>query len=131
MLQITVFGFVTPKSLPSYAEIGIVGPTIVDADAAQTIAEFGRGTWGDRFEDYTRIDIQGPLELWCIDGDVQVRVGSFDSLALEREFLNSPNATVGRLTRGEWDVPVTGAYWPGLAIRSATPDPFASASSER
>ena len=126
MLQITAFGFDSAQILPPAPGIRVAGAELFDMVSLQSIAVFDHDTWGNGVDEFTRIEVQGPLQLWCIDGEVELLAGGFESLTLDGALLHAPTAALGRLVQGEWEFPLTGAHWPELAIESVPADPFSS-----
>jgi hypothetical protein len=92
------------------------------------IAHFDGEFWQDGAEESVRIEIAGPLEVLCVDGELQAKLGRFDSLALEGPLLNSPAGTLGKLTQKSWEVLASGIHWPVL-WRAAAPIGDSSAES--
>ena len=97
MLTITAFGFISSQNLPDAFGVRVAGTKLIDTVSLQRIAVFDYDTWGNGVEDFTRIEILGPLQLWCIDEDVELLVGRFESLTFEGELLHTPAATLVRL----------------------------------
>jgi hypothetical protein len=128
MLQIIAYGFVSTRELSPSLGIRIAGPELFDTQSMRSIAAFNHDTWGNGAEGFSRIEILGPLQLWCIDGDVELLVGRFELLMFEGELLHTTTATLARLVRDEWELPSTGTHWPELMIESVPADPFASGS---
>lgn len=118
MLQLTVFGFVTVHSLPSAAELRVCGPLLIEEGANRPIAVFQNEMWGDGVEEFTRIDVEGPLEVWCIDGAIQLQLGAFPSISFEGGMMQSTN-TLGRLLNDHWEILVSHTHWPELRICEA------------